>query len=113
MSSSSHSGGGHTDSADSCLSAVDVAHAAGPKDSAGAHPAADYEDDALIPVRDSSADGWSDAFEHDPMLCDHADNNSSTHKPHLHGNYVETSFQVLRTSKTPQSALVAISLLSC
>jgi hypothetical protein len=72
--------------------------------------ALDYEDEALILVRYSSADGWSDAFEHDPMLCDHADDNS-THKPHLLGNYVETSFQVLRTSNAPQSALVAINLL--
>jgi hypothetical protein len=76
-----------------------------------AESALDYEDEALILVRDSSADGWSDAFEHDPMLCDHAENNSSTHKPHLLGNYVKTSFQVLRTSNAPQSALVAITLL--
>jgi hypothetical protein len=72
----------------------------------------DQDQRALLP---QAADGWSDAFAHDPMLCDPQEANNGGSPGCLHGKYVETSIQVLHVAaasptETPR-ALVAISLL--
>ena len=74
----------------------------------------DQDQHALLLPQDA-ADGWSDAFAHDPMLCDPQEANNGGSPGCLHGKYVETSIQVLHVAaasptETPR-ALVAISLL--
>jgi hypothetical protein len=60
-----------------------------------------------------AARGWSDAFEHDPMLCDQQEANDNQGR--FLAKYVQTSMQVLPVAVAsptePYRVLVAISLL--